>query len=822
MGRKLNIAAFGGVNTANDPRIIPENIASDMLNVRVEGGYLLPRYGYRGLASAQANFSAVYGFAYMQGYNSTTETEEYVSAETISGNTRFYSKHVTTGASTEIKNGVASVNLNASEWVFSAHDGDAYFINPLNTAPVYRHTIGDATSLTAIAIPTAPAAAPSYIVSYGPGGTTDYTQFSWAGLDPTNSGELAVSGAATNTGSSLSADNTFKVRHTNTQVDSYFEVDLADITAGVADWTYNDNFYLTLKCEKSNFAIQGTSIRVEFRNNDGSPKTLTPNISSVRTLADGVGGAGSQHTVYFGWSDKTRADFDNVRYVRVYYRVTNTSSTVANNDLIVNKMVVGGVNMATVSPSTGMEIAYSYYYSAAGFESELSPSLFVANSILDGQVANATALGVHLELTMVASGDANVDNFRVYARAQGESEWHRIVTQVDSDLTYDFRSTIIEVNRQTEYTPSPFLYQNATAMFSYKGTAVWLYLGGSENVRFSRVGDAIRQYSTDDDVTDDSRGANFTLADNFGDEPLGGTRAGDTAFICGKLGVYAMFGDFPAQMTPPKRVSGSFGVAGKYAFTRWKDDNGVPGIVYVSRDGQVYFAIAGAGVGQDVGDNICLSTPIRTGDKSLKAWLLDGQPDLSLTDYSTAQVVVDEQQDALIVVMGKRALILRRPDITGARYWEPSEFTTAGSTVTFRYVSGSTKRRVRFMLSNGTINEWEFNSSTNQYITGLQKDGGLNAPQAFWRSKVFLGKNERVMFIKAYREDLHDLPVITDYCRRDGTGITVPVKDNSLGVRFPLDASGTEHSIKITINEDDSAYNRIEVEFSNAGNVRGA
>jgi hypothetical protein len=267
--------------------------------------------------------------------------------------------------------------------------------------------------------------------------------------------------------------------------------------------------------------------------------------------------------------------------------------------------------------------------------------------------------------------------------------------------------------------------------------------------------------------------------------------------IAGKYGVYAQFGDFPAQMTPPRKVSGSFGVAGKRAFCRAKTDSGIPGMAYVSRDGQVYFALPGGFAGQETGDNVLLTDPIRDGYHSLKEWLLQGQPELSLTDYSTASIFYDESQEALWVVMGKRALVLRRPGIDGTRNWEPYQYNTGTNTATIRYVANSTKRRIRWMRSTGEMDEADWETSAREYITGLLRDGGYQMPTGKWRSKRMYGPNVRLGFVKAFRDDNDDGPLLRWYCTRVPNGVDIPIQAGALGARPPHDAQGSWGEIEI-------------------------
>jgi hypothetical protein len=821
------IAPFFGAFSALDPRSIPSGAASDHLNVRVEDGSIKFRYGYRNLAAAGSGFTAVHGMAYVQGFTGTTENEEYITVETRSGNTRPYSRAHGGSTGTEITNGGVSVSLNASEWVFSIFDDYCYLINPNNSsAPVYRHLIGTNNDLTALAIPTDPTVAPTYVVDYGPGGSTNYSQLDFTGIDPTNSGEVACTGAATNTGSSLLSDNSLSIRHTNSRVESSITIDLAD-GPGNQDWTYRDKFAVALTCETNLFGYD-PGVRFELINNDGSPKTLIPtSIKRVTNSARPAGTSGLSNAYYFDYIDKTRADFDNIRYLKITYTVTTTSSTVANNDLIISKPYIGGVDLVQSPPdrtpgSAGLYLAYTYRFSTPGFESGLSPVLFIPNSVLLGTnpYTGLPPLGLTLELTATVSSDGNVDQVRFYVLDNIDNVMRLLATQADSDLTYNMRSSYPEIHRLSEISTGPFIFLNAVNMFAYKGHAVWLYDTGSENVRYSRNGEPLQQASAEDATDDTAAGETFTLADGGSDKPLIGIQAGDAVMIGGKYGIHCQIGDRAVEMTPPRRVAGSQGIAGKYAACRYKDDNGVVGLAYMTPDGQVMFSIPGAFNDKEVGGTVNLTELVRDGELSPKDFLLEEQAAaLSLTDFSTCNVVYDDQQDALWVVMGLRAMVLRRANlISGARYWEHYEYTTGSSSTTIRYVSGSGKRRLRWIRSSGLFDEAEYNSSTRAFISGSNSDGGSAAPAGYWESKTFAGTGAvQVNYVDVERDDYTDTPTVTVYSADTTSGNAVAVASGAKGAKMWINDGGEWYRVRVSVAETYEPIRRLIAYESSKG-----
>jgi hypothetical protein len=828
--RNFSISQFGGVVTGVDSRALRSNDASDMRNVRTEDGSLSVRYGYRNIAAAQTGATAVYGCAYLQGYSGTTEVEEYGTVETVSGNTRPFKRHVTTGAATELTNGGVSLALNASEWAMSSFQGDSYWINPANAVPVFRHAIGTNNSFTPLTVPSPPSVALSYAIQYG-GGSTPYSQLSFLGINPAT--EITYQAPAASTNSSLETDNSLLIGHNAaSNLEAYFEVDLNGSTAGNADWQYNDIFGFTLGTY-TGLTIDPSSVRFQFQNADGSPITFVPSVTEWVQLTGGSLPAGVTRLYGFRVEfDKTdqRGSWDNIRRVRVTYRVLSSSGTATNNKMYVAKPTVGGVWVVPPTlrePGQSLGFNYSYYYSGASLESGLTNAGMrrITLSSLQGIAPYPTlkGLGVHVRLTFTTSGDANVDNNRLYVE-DPDGNWRRVVTQTDATAFYDYKITWNEVLALTAYTPNPYSYSGVTNAFAFKGSMVWLYQGGYQNVRFSRVGSPEQQSTDSDSNEDQNQGATFSLSDNFADEPLFGIQAGDAAIIAGKLGVYAMIGARPIEMTPPKKVPGSFGVAGKFAGCRWKDDSGNPGLVWVSKEGQAYFCVVSPQFSGDEGSQVVeITSAIRSGAASLREYLVDGQPLFSYTDLSSVRVWVDEATDSLWIALGRRALVFRRPSLSdGARHWEPYEYDTGTSTTSIAYAAPSTKRRVRFMRSSGTFDEMEWNSSTGDWIEGTLRDGGSAMPGGtiYWQSHAFVGPSRRLKSIKYVRDDLADTPTITSYSSQRPGGVSILLAAGYQTALFPPTCIGTEHFFRITLTEGDEPGRRIEVEEYAAGGRR--
>lgn len=740
--RRNSLLPFLGAIQSVDSRAIPSQYAADSNNVRTEDGIIRVRYGYRNLSGPISGFVSTWGLGYVAGYNASyAKVEEFIGIAKNGTANYPYSIHPTTGAFTEIKDGVTSTALHESDWTFVAFDADSYLINPNETYSVFKHVIGDATSLRAVKWPTAQSTALLYGVTLSGGAW--YSQIDWTGLDPSSSGEVTCTGAATNTGSALTSGQ-IVMRHTaNTVGETSISIDMADMTAGVADWSYNDAFEFPMSTPVgSSFAIDWDTLSFTFINNDGSPLSVSPSRMYKRTSGT------NQWTFSIYFDDKVRANWDNIRNIVIRYNVSTSTGTASNNTLTIQRPLVGDVWMApidSIPAASGMlKFGYSYYNSTDGWESDIGAirqiPLFSARSIQPGDAG--VYLGSNLTIGYIASVDATVDKIRIYYYGQ-DGRWYRQTEVSNGTSTYVYKKTDLEARTGTEYKPQAFRTDKCVSAFRHSGVVVWLYQGGKDNVRFSGVGTALRQAAVQDQVEDLTRGRTMSMSPGLDDEPLRGFSVNNSAVVVGKRGVYASIGDTPYLMGPFLRLPGSFGGCNKLATTEWQDGLGNPGVVAVSADGEgIYFYQVNQAFNGDQGYQI---TELTKGIRGkFKSFLIAGQ---SLSDLSTVRLGVDEAQDALWVIAGKRAMVLRRLSVVdNVRQWE---FYTYGvdSSETIKYIAFTNQSyRMRWMRSNGKFDENEWNSATNAYIAGTNRDGGNQLPEnsIWWRSKTFHGVNRRI------------------------------------------------------------------------------
>lgn len=850
MGNKIKVGApFLGLKSGLDPRVIPDGYAQDCQNVVCDGVALKPAYGYRNIRALQTNFATPHGLFYISGYNSSNAAvEEYISFERLStdsaGQCKAYSRNVTTGVPTAITG--ATGLTTTGQWRGFAWQDTSYWVNPSHSTPAYTHTIADTSSWTALSAPGSPSAALTYSIKYG-GGTQNYLSLSFAGITATNGSQVACTGNATNTNSSVQDGNLY-VAHTNNPQISSITIDLRSTTAGNSndfDWFYNDIFAIFLESTTggnsgtnynsvgAGFMVDPDSVQIQFVNDTGTtitPSSLQHNFEAVENTA------GFRMTIRAEFGAKTRADWGDgstaaaslatgqangeIRYLKITYRITSGATNVAYNFLRVAPFVIGGINLLSpeeAANSLQVQLRYSYYNSSTGFESGLSPALFIPGANLLG--ANTTIgtfpykLGVWLEVTGTNGSSSDNNRYYIYARnpLNGTYRPRRLATQADSDLTYDVRLTNEERLLLTEYTNvSPFTSTGVKFGVPWRGWVAWFYQGGFQNVRHSRVGEPTKQYQETDMPDDYNKGATFSLADNFGDEAENAFPIDNILVILGAKGCYAQQGSAPYELTPPKKVYDR-GVANPFACCEWKDENGTPGVVFVPPSGDEVIFLSVVDATDDRGSR---GVPIDLDIKGLvRSYLLDGQ---SLTSASI-RVWVDPRANTLWIAAGLRGLCYRRPSvIDGDRQWEKRLFTMSGGAIS--YVAIDPTRYQRWIRSTGQFDENEWNSSTSALIEGTNRDGGSAMTAMYWTSRVYAGENTRLDTVFVDRDTLSNTPTITAYCTRQPSGQARTLASGARYVRFSHLQSGFEHSLKIAFSEGDAAIRRVEMEqVSRAG-----
>lgn len=799
--RKKAIDLFGGLVTSLDARDIDNHQSPDMCNVDVEDGRARPRYGFNEVRAAQAGFQAVWGAEYLAGFNASyAAVEEYITVENISGTVAAYSRNVSTGAPTAI---TGATGLHASSWQFVAFDTVAYAINNSNSDPIYKHTLGDTSSWASFKPPTAPTFTLVVDDVKNANLTDTYDQLSFVGVDPST--EMTETGLVDLTGTTTNADGTVSFEISNGSGTSSFRIDLNGSTAGKPDWQYNDIFEFTLTgapYPRSTFNIDRTSIKIRLTNDSGT------DLYGEVTTVD-LGGSNINYGVRVAFLNKTRSSFSSIRYLEVEFNVLTSGTTLNEKFLTMSKWWVGCIEWNEIDRVPGTHEFFATY-STGTFESGPGGIRNVSRTITRGYspIAGLAEMGVWLNFSgMSASANAAVTHTRLYFTNPATGKKHRITEVTDVTTSTLVKMSPSEIFAELEYVVSPYEYANVTSAFEALGTICWLRKGGNQNIAWGRVGEPEKLSSLLDDPEDENQGQTFSMAPGFSDEPVGGLSLGRVQLFFGRSGVYAQQGDRPRDLSAPFRLADSQGCAGPFAFVRWQDDSGTPAAAYLSVNGEIFLVSESSAANPNRSHQLQESTaPIRG---YVKSFLLDAQSALSLTDYSTARLWVDHFRDSLWVVMGQRALVLRRRVLSdGNRYWHPYIYNF-GSSVVVSYGAHSSKRGMRAMLSNGKLVEFDRNNSTGAFIAGATRDGGSARPSntTYWESKTFSGVNRRVDHLFLERATMSDPFTISVISTRQTANVSIAA--NKRFARTSALQQGFDHSFKIVFGEESSAIERF-------------
>jgi hypothetical protein len=808
MAKSVRLGPFSGAITGVDDAAIPPGNASATLNADTPDGLIRPRKGFRTVLAAQAAFAGARCLRHLMGFTSAyASVEELVSVEKLGATVRPYATNPATWTRAELTNGATHLSLTDSEWDAIATGDNAYFFNA--TDGLYRHILGTAASFTPLVKP----AAPTTLLTYtnrapSPAGFVD--DFMFATLDPTDAGDVVVDGTVAKNVGSTNTFGILNIAHTGTGA-AWFEVILnAGGGPGKRDWKNRDAVGFTLKPHSATkFKLNATSIVATITNDAGTPVVLPQTSIEITDL--GVDG-------YYcmAWFErKTRTDWGDgagagkVTKIKVAYTVDQNSGAGLDTNLSISYIDAYGVRwvpMDLEGNSAGVvTVGYSYVNSTTGMESDIGGAIDIPFAALIQEDPTGYAHGALIQFTHVACAVAGVDKVRYHVKDQ-DGYWHQVTEQNDTTLTYVCAVSYNELLVIAVSNIKAFdTVRSLVGAFPFRGAICWLYAGGKENLKYSRISDAEAQSSENDNkLIDTDRGATFSMSENFDDEPLGGWGFGDAVVAIGSRGVYWQLGERPAYLSPPAKIEGAPGCAGRHAFAPWRDDRGSSSLIWLATDGELWSAHVDPSGGTS---SACVSATQRGSIKQFLA------TDTGLS-LGGAMVFAHEASESLWIVLGARAVVLRQKAINdGKRWWAYYEYQLTS----ILRVSSSEKRGLVWMDSAGKLQEVEWNSASAVAIDGINRDGGQPMPDGYWRTKTFQPGPSRV-------DQLRAVGIV------DGAQIRVEsdrldeyyTKGPRQLVRTSPIQQGRSHRFTIPITELTAAIEGFEFDVLPAGERRGA
>ena len=658
----------------------------------------------------------------------------------------------------------------------------AYFMCPTDSSGPRRYTLGSAATLFNVPY----SSTPGLVALVGA------TKPTWGTIGTTGSYTGKAQAAVATYDTITTYEYITTIGHASGLGAASFTLDVSGSTSATKDFTRIDTLRVYFN-QSGTQRVDPNSINISLV--DSTPTNYD---ASAYVTMTGLNSNVIGLEAYWDFKDRTK--FGSIQKIVVTYTVTASDGTAANRDILVTfeRYYPDVAKDAALTAELAIDYAVSVF-DASGRESDLVkvpvPATTQSSLRLDSAKGTGLAPSVYLPNTSTS--------YRVYMRAT-DGVYHQIVDKTNggSPSTIPLYYTNNDALAGAVY-PGPSMTTGTISAVAYKSWMVWLYKGGKSNVRHSRVGAPERLASVYDQTDDEARGATFTLADNFSDEPVGGIQINDILLLLGSEGIYTQIGDRPSTMTPSRKISAAPGCAGIYAFAHVILDS-TPGCIYVDKYAEHAWFVSGRQ--SFTGDNGGSARRLTDGiPNEIKAWLVDA------TGVSAASisVQVDERTGDVYILNFNRAMVYARM-ADGSRewlryYWAQNADATGGWT---HWSFGPDK-----LWGTGTgLNLVEFvrNSSTGAVIAGSVRDGGFTMPSAYWQSQRISKLPSRVSYIGVGREGaLRDLTVdvITD---RGGT-INVASTTGQFYFRFPKEAQGHDVKVKLNFGVAITGVNNLEI-----------
>ena len=691
--RPLLWDTFTGLYTALDG-LGPHGSASDMLNSRVQDGTVKFRYGFAMRRDRPTLFQQCFGFQFVRSFTATTSVGELISIEKRNGVVKPYS--TIAGTETEIKNGTVSLSLDQKEAFIVNFFGTAYTLQPGATKTLWKHTIGDATSWTALQDTSyaPPPSDPTLTLTANPISTrgNDATDtFTISLLPGTTAG---INGGITATAASgiltVQANSFNRVGNQRTQIQSVF--------ASTVDWSSSD--YIAFKAQAGQIYVSFERTSIAPQIYDGAAWHTIPGTDFKEYFS------ATNHETTIVVDMKSLGFRNAVKGFRILIGgPTEDLLTGTQTAFTVSPVELGGTYLESLNSShrlwdgnlDGDGITYGVRYKntvgpaySAVIQGTITKEVSQGNFPISAPYACPLGAKLVLSTPVGTGGWTNVEFLRLM---QDGVTW-KIIGTVANTGAPQFQDPY-EENQLSGLTTAPSVGVTpitpippftATGLLShcrYKGFMCWCFQGTSGNIRYSRVlterfpnaAEELYDSQITYDAGDTTAPANYTLSEG-GDEAIGVCADDDVLYFLGRMGVYVQAGAYPTAMSPTVKVPNSSPCAGVRAFCIFPPLDARAGLVYLDYQGVLWFVHASrSGISSVISSEpIELSAEIRG---TIKTFLLDEQRNAyGFTDLSTARVFYSQHDSSLRISMGDREIIYRPRNLkTGKRFFEKHEWT---------------------------------------------------------------------------------------------------------------------------------------------------
>ena len=721
MKQLIRISRLDRVITVLDGSAQLEN-PYDVCNLRLQGYDCYMRYGYTNKWAKQATFvdGTAYGLGWFEGVSQVTgETKrsrkEYFLTIENTGSIRPYLRNINSVTNQlEAPVQIGTTTLTDGYWNFASYNDYVYAIRPeadeISPTPqptVYKHLLGETVGSNAweqvqnSSYVDPGSDAELAVLANSPTIRPFIASDSFTFPTATGSNDIGI----WNAGSTfvINSTNGINVSGNNNDNGKQSNIAFTVTFSPTEDWsTFGDYAAITITAGDV-LSILTLSNKAPILRTAGVDRTLeyrefVNTLNNTVTIMFRLKGVPSLNLVEkFTFTVSSNVNryvnglackFEPIKFGGVYLEQTGAAQRIWDDTLVGNGIYYG------VRYKNGATYSNLIQQSITAVQSQG----FTASSI-------SRPLGGKITLSVpqrTVGGWTDVEFVRQLDDASG---WKVISTQPNSGGTIQFKDIYQENELSSLPTATgigtvlppapPFRTTGIVGAFPYKQSMVWLINQTFQNLQFSRVGNPLELFdsaaSLSYDPEDVTVPAQYTLADDQADIPIWGTQAGQLAFIIGKSAAYAMVGEYPRAMSPSRQIPGSRGIAGYYAGTRFRSNQGVWGAAYADSDLNIWVINS---IPRFVGDASVqpqeLSLSVRG---KLRQFLYEDQRlQLSNIAIRDVKLAFQESTSSLWVVLGKRAAVYRQ-DMVGTG-WELYDYTLASSgtisTCTSFFANGAT------------------------------------------------------------------------------------------------------------------------------------
>ncbi len=413
---------------------------------------------------------------------------------------------------------------------------------------------------------------------------------------------------------------------------------------------------------------------------DVNGKTVTPAVKAQQITVNNR----DQIVVCAYWDNKDRYSPNVFDYTKVYkIRIDGYVSFAQQNILSPTKgnqgqasyfdfapCSLGGVDLTLQAPERNNQkyinfgmVRYtpsSQLVSEVHATSTLTSNDLIEGIFLDNQFNQLPKTGSWINIQYPISGATNTESWLVVNDNQSPSAWRKVGFTTNTGAagvgTAVYNFNVNDLLSKLIIVPNNTNIQNVVCMATFAGAVVYGINAAMDNIKYSRVGDPLILEGPNDDPTDNTMGANYTLSESYSDYPIAMASILDTLVIFGYEGVYAQTGTVPTQMGPIRKIPNIPGIAGRFAYVKYNDPQLGQGIIYVTRTGDMaYFLYVDARNQNIQYRTIEMSESVRD---QFKSYLTQTN-----TDISKVKCAYRADTDSIMIANGIEAWIWQRPNI---------------------------------------------------------------------------------------------------------------------------------------------------------------